>query len=201
MDHYTKEKIIEGIRKEDDKIIFYIYEKCFKQIKHLIKINNGDDNDTKDIFQEAMMIIFAKIKNNELNFECSFSTYIYSVCRLLWLKELEKRRRRCEKFFEGDNYIDVDNDVIELFEKNERRKLYLKHFNELSEACQKLLTLFLNGVPIKEITKIMGYSSDQHTKNRRYRCKKTLIDKIRSNPEYTELKNEKYRDDNEVPRW
>jgi hypothetical protein len=42
------------------------------------------------------------------------------------------------------------------------------------------LRYFIEGMSIAEITRKMGYKSSQHTKNRRYRCKLSLIKLIKS---------------------
>jgi hypothetical protein len=81
----------------------------------------------------------------------------------------------------------LTEDVYEIHEYNERMFLYRSHFNRLSEKCKKILSLFLDGHTVKEITVIMGYGNDQHTKNRRYRCKKSLINSIRTTFGYKEL--------------
>jgi len=201
MNNSSTEKIVQGIKEQNEKIFLLIYQKYFPHTRSLVKLNKGCDSDAEDIFQEALIIVYTKIKNGDLKLKCSFSTYLYSVSRFLWLKELEKRKRRNVTSYQEMPYIELDNDIIERCVENERRKLYLKHFYQLSEACQRLLTLFIQGISIKEITAIMGYSTDQHTKNRRYRCKKSLIDKIRNDPDYRELKNEKYKENSKIPRW
>ena len=45
---------------------------------------------------------------------------------------------------------------------------------------KKVLRYFIEGMSIAEITRKMGYKSEQHTKNRRYRCKLSLIKQIKS---------------------
>lgn len=163
--------------------------------------NNGNEEDARDIFQETLIILYRKIRENNLKLVCSLGTFIYSISRLLWLKELETRKKRKEDFIELDTYSTLDGNIIELAQKNERLRLYREHFEKLSEDCKKILSMFLNKVPIPEITGIMGFSSDQHTKNRRYRCKKFLITRIRNSIQYQELKNEKSTNDREIPRW
>lgn len=201
---YSNEEIIEGILKQSNKVLSYVYESSFRSIRQLVITNNGNVNDAEDIFQDALILIFDKIRNNNLNLNCAFKTYLYSVCRIIWLKELDRRKRKDETIigeFTGNEIVDVDNDIIELYIKNERLTLYRSIFNDLTEDCRKVLSMFLNKISIKEITDTMNYSSDQHTKNRRYRCKKSLIEKIKSNPKYNELRYDNNGDDREIPRW
>lgn len=93
-----------------------------------------------------------------------------------------------------DDFIDVAGDTTEIYERNERLYLYRKVFEKLSDNCKKVLTLYNEGRSIREITRIMGYNSEQHTKNRCYRCKLALIKMIKATYGYQELKYEEFED-------
>jgi hypothetical protein len=79
-----------------------------------------------------------------------------------------------------EDYTDPDSSVLDIAELNERMRIYREQFEKLSADCRKVLSLFLEGITITEITRIMGYRSEQHTRNRRYRCKLSLIKRIRA---------------------
>jgi RNA polymerase sigma factor (sigma-70 family) len=200
---YTDSELVQGIIDEDNDVLLYLYETNFRSVKHYINSNRGNNQDADDIIQETVIILYKKFKENDFTLSCSVNTFFYAVAKNLWLKELEKKRRN-NILHEDDSNIEgiqLSNDTIELIEKNEKLKLYRKHFEKLSEDCKKIIKLFLNNISIKEITKIMGYSSIQHTKNRRYRCKKSLIKKIKNCPQYKELGYETDKEDNTIPRW
>jgi len=183
----TKEKIIEGITHGDHEVLKLVYRENFKIIRHLVTSNNGNVTDAKDIFQETMVVLYRKIRENNLEITSSLNTYIYAVARILWLKELTLRKKYSEVYDTEDNFISKIPNIVDLIEKNERLRLFRDKFEELSEDCKKVIRMFLNKIPVKDITKIMGYSSEQHTKNRHYRCKKSLITKIKGNNKYKEL--------------
>ena len=88
---YTEREIIDGIIAENDDVLLYIYKNSFRPVRHLITTNSGNEEDARDIFQEALVILYKKLKSNNLRLYCSVSTFIYSIARLLWLKELKKR--------------------------------------------------------------------------------------------------------------
>jgi len=190
MIHYTKERIIEGLHNKEDDIINYVYKTSFPVIERLVINNNGTDEDVKDIFQEALIITYNKILNTGLTLTCSFNSYLYSICRRLWLKVLEKRRTQIETITNCDEFIDEN----EFDEKLERKKLeiYEFHFNKLSKDCQKILNFHFSRIPIAEIMKKMEYNSEQHTMDRKYRCKKSLFKRIENDPKFKEIKNELY---------
>jgi RNA polymerase sigma factor (sigma-70 family) len=161
-------------------ILSEYYVLYYENIRRFVLYNNGTDEDAKDLFQEVLLVIFQKARNGQLELTCSLGTFIYSVSRLLWLKELEKRKRMSHKLVDIEGYIDTDADIIKWSEYNERLFIYRRVFDELSKDCRRVLSLFLEGLSVAKITKIMGYKSEQHTKNRRYRCKMFLVNKIKN---------------------
>jgi RNA polymerase sigma factor (sigma-70 family) len=176
----SESALLEGIKKHDNNVLSYIYKKNFETIRNLIRKNNGNDEDAQDIFQEAIIIIYKKIKEEELELSCSFSTYLYSVCKLLWLKQLEKKRIRAESFTNGEEIDEITSVIGHNLETNDEYKLYQKHFNKLNKDCQKVLRLFLEKVPLKEVAEIMGYKTEQYAKKRKFECKKKLIESIKN---------------------
>ncbi len=187
MINYTKEEIVRGILKNDRLVLQYVYKKYFNRIKYYIKKNRGVDEDVYDVFQEAIIIIYRRLKANDLVLtDCSFETYLFAVCRLLWLKQLDSKKRHKLEYYENEEDIDeVDtSDLVEEVEKNERYRLYQKHFIKLNEDCQKVLQLYLKKVSLKEIAEIMGYKSEIYAKKRKFQCKEYLVNSIKQDLEY-----------------
>lgn len=187
---YSDDQILKGILRHDNIILQYIYKQHYYSINYFIKKNQGSDDDASDVFQEAIIIIYRKIKDNDLVItKSSFKGYLFAVCRLLWLKQLEKRRIEREKINDTLPYQEdlYDDNLNSLIEKNERYGLYQKHFATLSTDCQKLLQLFFDKVPLKEIAKIMGYKSEKYAKKRKFKCKELLINRIKQDAEFEKI--------------
>lgn len=187
---YSDEQILKGILRHDNLILQYIYKQYYYNINYFIRKNQGSEDDASDIFQEAIIIIYRKIKENDLIFEkSSFKGYLFSVCRFLWLKQLEKRRMEKEKLNDSLPYQEdlYDDNFNELVSKNERYGLYQKHFGTLSTDCQKLMQLFFEKVSLKDIAKIMGYKSEKYAKKRKFKCKELLISRIKQDAEFKKI--------------
>jgi RNA polymerase sigma factor (sigma-70 family) len=199
--NYSEKELVRGIINENNDVILYIYNNSFRPVRNMITRNSGSEEDARDIFQDSLIILYKKLKARSLKLRCSVSTFLYSIARLLWLKELRARGMGSERIDDYDGCPDEENNITRIYEENERLKFYRRIFDQLSEDCRKILKMVMNSYTIAEITSIMGYSSEQHTKNRRYRCKKALINRIIQSPEYYELKNEVHNIDREIPRW
>jgi RNA polymerase sigma factor (sigma-70 family) len=171
----------------DSTLITRIYDLYLDNVKKFVLNNQGSLDDAMDLFQDVICVLYQKAGNKNFILSCSLKTYILSIARTLWLKSLKDRKKgplilqsSAEDFYTDDFY--------EIYEYNERMFLYRSHFAKLSEKCRRILTLFLEGRSVKEITEAMGYRSEQHTKNRRYRCKKSLISNIRETLAFNKLR-------------
>jgi len=190
MASYTTEELLRGILRNNSLILRHIYKAYFHTIYSFVTNNKGGSDEANDIFQEAIIVIYRKIKeDNLLLSNSSFETYLFSVCRLLWLKQLQYRKESIVTSEDIDPYSDqiFEDDLSELIQKNERYKLFQDHFQKLGKDCQKILQLFFEKVAIKQITEIMGYVSDSYTKKRKHQCKEYLVKSIKQDNEFKKL--------------
>jgi len=192
---YSDQELLEGIIDGDPQVLKLIYTENFPGIRHYVFLNSGNEDDAKDIFQESLILLYNKIKSPDFILSSSLETYLYSICRFVWLKELSSRKKYVIIENEDLSIISDEKEIIEILERNERLSLYREKYKELSDDCKRVLKMFLNNIPTKEITQAMGYRSDQHTKNRRFRCKKSLINKIQECDKFKELGNGKTKTD------
>jgi len=186
---YSSLDLLNGILRNDTIILQHIYKNFYSSINFFIKKNSGDDDDANDIFQEAIIIIYRKLKANDLVLDCTFETYLYSVCRFLWLKQLDKRRLEKEKIKDNHEYNDdiYDDGLEKVADLNERYRLYQKHFANLGSDCQKILQLYFDKVPLRNIAQIMGFKSEKYAKKRKFKCNEYLIKSIKQDFEYKKI--------------
>ena len=187
MEEYPDAGIIEGIKHADRKVLEYIYTRYFGKIERFLLGKGGNPEHIKDVFQEAMIVVCQKVQDGGLILTCSFSTYLFAVCKNIWRHDLRRHRyqpvedSKLEQLSE-DPETGSDEEMQEKL-----RALYLHHFSKLSEDCQELLRLHFNRVPLDEIQRIFGYSSEHYTSDRKYRCKKSLYRRILNDPKYKEI--------------
>ena len=186
MKRFSDEDIIRGLRKRDNQVIQYIYAKNFDAISQLILNNNGSEDDAEDVFQESLIVIFRKLRD-EPDFELtsSFATYIYSIARLYWLKKLRETRKMevTELKREMEEYIEFE-EPPPIADKDLRMAIYMRNLELIPEDCQKILTLTAQDVSAKEIAERLGFRSDTYVRKRRHFCKEFLVNRIKEDAEY-----------------
>lgn len=188
MKDYSSIEIIRGIARRKERIINHVYKTCYPDVRKLILTNGGSEYDAEDIFQETMLKIYQKITDHGLELSCKFKTYLYSVSRFLWLQELEKRKSSLKRQDNVDLIID-ENERVNTGE-DDKLRIYEAHFTELSKECQKVLNMYFQRASMEEICVAMGYKNVQIAKDKKYRCKKTLMTRIYNNPEFKQLQDE-----------
>jgi RNA polymerase sigma factor (sigma-70 family) len=189
MIHYSDEAILEGLRLRSDYIINFTYKEFYPLIKFLVTGNGGADEDAEDIFQDGIVTLYNKISSNQLTLTSSFKTYIYSVCRNLWLQKLNARKAIFEKLSDVEEYIDLPKDMLTKasIEETEMQRIIQTHFLTMPDDCQKVLRLFIQKVPLQQIAGIMGFKTEHYTKTRKNLCKENLKTRIANDPRSTKF--------------
>jgi RNA polymerase sigma factor (sigma-70 family) len=188
---FSVEEIIEGIKARDNCVLQYVYKNHYPSIHHFIISNSGSPEDAKDIFQESIIVIFRKIKEQEhFLLNSSFKTFIYSIARNLWLKHLRAIRYEGLKIKDQQQYIELKDEPFKVSNEDLKMSLYQKYFKQLPEDCQNILKLTARDVPQKEIAQAMNLKSENYVKKRKHNCKEKLIEMIKQDPRYPDLWDE-----------
>ncbi|MEM9548060.1 MAG: sigma-70 family RNA polymerase sigma factor [Bacteroidota bacterium] len=183
----TKDQFFEGVSNGDREVIQQIYEKYFGKIESFVKKNNGSLEEAKDVFQDALMTVYVKSKNEDLKqLDCSFYTFLYAVCRNLWLKKLRKKKIELRTNTMESN-LDLTVEIEESIAKRERWQFYKEKFNLLKEPCQKILKLFFEKYNFSEISEKLGLGSANYAKKKKYFCKKQLMELMMKDKRFKEL--------------
>ena len=180
-------QIIEGIRNRDNKVLTSVYKEIFPVVRYYVINNGGNQEDAKDVFQESIIIAYKQISQNNFELKSGFDSYLYGISRLVWLKILRNKsihKRNIDKIEETELSYDISDTIIE---EDLELRLYRKHLLRLGSECQKLLKLISENVPYPKIAEEMGYKSEKIVRNKKYKCKETLIKMIKSDPEYKNL--------------
>lgn len=179
---------IEGIRTSDPAILNRIYQEFFPRIAHAIRQNSGGDDDARDVFQDALIVLFKKSSDPDFTLNSSFFTYLYAVARNLWLKRLRKKDRDWVTIDREVEFIDdsprmLDEELI----REAQYQLYRRKLTELGDQCRELMLLSLGGMRVSEIVAKMNFSSEGYARKRKFKCKEQLIRLVRNDPQFARL--------------
>ena len=177
---------IDGIRIGDKRILDEIYKKFYSRTQYMVIRNSGTEEDARDLFQEALIAVYDRINGRPLELTCKFSTFLYSICRNLWLKQLRKRNVHFIDVtgVDAEDAFPVEDELDEVTLWHDRYQLYMRKFAEIGEQCRKLLQRFMQGADMKTIAAEFGFASESYAKKRKFKCKEQLIQRITEDVDY-----------------
>ena len=171
----TDSEIVLGILNNSEIVLKRLYTTYFPMILQLIINNSGNEDDAKDIYQEAIIVLYNKIKSGEFELSSKLKTYIYSVCRRLWLKRLSQMNRYGGDIRDFEEYLPVDDEV----EKHNDRDIQFNKMEAalqlLGEPCKTIIEdFYINNRSMQEICESFGYTNADNAKTQKYKCLQRL---------------------------
>jgi RNA polymerase sigma factor (sigma-70 family) len=167
----NEQALLKGLAANDRKAIETIYQNHYSMIQTLVINNSGTSDDARDIFQEAIIVLYEKAKSGSFELHAQLKTYIYAVCRRLWLKRLLVSQRFSGDLANAPETIATDDD-IEIYEtRTEDFELMDRALQHLGEPCKELLeSYYMRKKNMSEIAREFGYTNADNAKNQKYKC-------------------------------
>jgi RNA polymerase sigma factor (sigma-70 family) len=168
---FNEQLLLKGLANNDSRAVETIYKENFNVILAFILNNNGSADDARDIFQEAMIALYEKAQLESFVLTCKIQTYVYSICRRLWLKKLQQNGRYLYQVEGMKETVAVDEDVEEHERKNAEYAIMDRALNSLGEPCKSLLeAYYLQKKDMQQIAKEFKYTNADNAKNQKYKC-------------------------------
>jgi RNA polymerase sigma factor (sigma-70 family) len=167
----TEQQLLEGLGLNDRKAIETIYKQHYNMVQALILNNSGYPDDARDVFQEAMIVLYEKVKSGSFELNCQLKTYLYSVCRRLWLKRLGQLQRSFSEVENLHDTVPVEDELERHEQRNRDFQVMEQSLNSLGEPCRSLLkAYYLEMKNMVEIACEFGYTNADNAKNQKYKC-------------------------------
>ena len=135
----TDDALIAAIRSGDERALAHLYRLHWPMVSHFVLQNSGSEDDAQDIYQEGVMVFYEKVRDGSLELSCQIKTYLYAVCRRLWLKRLTGKSRFGVRLLDDEEHgpylhTGAEDDLLAAEEQDRR-------FATMSEALITLLRL------------------------------------------------------------
>jgi RNA polymerase sigma factor (sigma-70 family) len=167
----NEQVLLRGLAANDRKAIETIYRAYYSMVQTLVINNSGTSDDARDIFQEAIIVLYEKAKSGSFELHAQLKTYIYAVCRRLWLKKLAFYKRFSGDLANAPETIATEDD-LEIYEHRTKDfEMMEQALQHLGEPCKELLeSYYIRKKNMSEIAKEFGYTNADNAKNQKYKC-------------------------------
>jgi RNA polymerase sigma factor (sigma-70 family) len=171
----TDREVVLGILNNSEEALNKLYTGYFPMILQFILNNNGDEDDAKDVYQEGIIVLYNKIKSGNFELSSKLKTYIYSVCRRIWLKKLSQQSKKSNDVTDFDDLISVEEDVEQHEEKDRQFDKMQSALIHLGEPCKTIIQdFYINNLSMQDISEKFGYTNTDNAKTQKYKCLQRL---------------------------
>lgn len=164
--------VLSADKKKRAEALQYLYDNCFPKVATYIKSNSGSEDEAKDLFQDAIAVVYKNLLEGKFRGESAITSYTYAVARNLWLQQIRKRKIVTTPI-ENDQLRDEHDDEV-------NANLIRQVLGRMDVECRSLLIGFYFGESsMKELAEQFGLSSTQVARTKKLRCMKKLGEIIR----------------------
>lgn len=184
-----QDDIVEGILRNDPGTIKSIYHDQYGKISAMVNNFNYINLTPEDVFQEGLTRAVINIRKGVFKGDSSFSTYLYSICRNLCLKEYNRSKLTTSNEA-GEVKEEIEDDYFDSVQ------LILKLKDKLDDNCKAIINLrFGIGVSESDNTGIVRFEtiaakldiSADNARQRFGRCFSKLKKLVAGEPMFNEL--------------
>lgn len=183
---YSDAKIIETLvstKMEEKHVIQYLIDENRGKIASYVMSNGGGKDDAESVLIEGVTNLILNVRNGKFNGDSTLSTYLYAICRGIWLKSLRKEKRFTDFNVDESTLIDDDSPLLAVSEEELQTEVD-QLLSKIGEACRKVLKLWAQQYSMAEIANSMNYKNAQISMNKKNRCLGKLKAIVKENREY-----------------
>ena len=171
----SEEALLEGLRQDDERAFAQAYRENWELILRFLLKNQGTRQDAEDIYQEAFLNFCEKLRNDPtFQLTCQIRTYLYAICRHMWLYRLRKHRNVF--------VVDVDDPVLEGelervtvgtedSESLPDEPVLLQAIDQLGDPCRTVLIgFYYKKLSMEEIARVVGRKDAANAKILKFKC-------------------------------
>ena len=168
--HQSNSDIFTDLKGENNYAFGELYKIHFAMVNRFVANNNGTKTDAEDIFQDTMLVLVEKLRQDNFYLTASIKTYIMAIAKNLWLKKLRAPSRETE-FTDLHNNQFYEAITLSIEEEKSYMDKLENYISKITDHCNRLIhDMFFKNKPIEEIQKEYGYSTRQNAINQKYKC-------------------------------
>lgn len=171
----TDREVVLGILNNSVEALNKLYAAYFPMVLQFILNNNGDEDDAKDVYQEAIIVLYNKVKSGSFELSSKLKTYIYSVSRRIWLKKLAQQSKKTNNIADFEDILAVEEDLEQHEQKDMQFDKMKTALDSLGEPCKTIIQdFYIHDQSMQEICEKFGYTNTDNAKTQKYKCLQRL---------------------------
>ena len=174
----SEDELIIGLQARSEEAFHCLYFHCFHLCKNFILTNGGTEEDAKDLFQDAIMVLLDEAKLNKFLAykKAKISTFLITIFRYKWFNHMRAGKKMKILDIEDTLKDHASEDLIEILAEPiiDYEKIYKECMKTIGDICQKVILMALmERKSEQEIATLFDWTVD-YVKVRRFRCMQSL---------------------------
>lgn len=162
--------ILFDLKGENNNSFGQLYKEYFGMVNQFINNNNGRTDDAEDIFQDTMIVLLEKLRQDNFQLTASIKTYIMAIAKNLWLKRLRTSKKEIEFTSSFDDFFFEEINLAIDQEKTYFDRLQ-NLLHRITEHCQGMIyDIFFKEKSIEQIQNEYGYSTKHNAQSQKHKC-------------------------------
>lgn len=173
---YTDLDYIEGLRQNNDVVLRALYKKFYTVVLKYVVNNSGNSDAAEDVYQETIIVLYENVQKPGFQLNCQLQTFIYSIAKRLWLKQLRNQNHLARlNGSDDEDLVDVSGEIAEHLKKEADIEKMNKSLDQLGEPCRTLLKdFYVYRLSMDDISEKFGYTNADNAKTQKYKCLQRL---------------------------
>jgi len=174
-------KLLDALRNGDNEALVELFRQNRRPVTSLVTRNQGSEDDAEDVLQEAVVVLWQRVRSGSFEYQSKLSTFIYATAKNIWFRRLAHQRRELPGTEDTFDIASGDTTPLEELEENERVLAVQKAMEQIGNPCRDLLLLFYwEERSMEEIAMKLGFANADTVKSKKYQCKKSLEHLVRN---------------------
>lgn len=173
---YSDLDFIQGLKNNNDVVLRALYKKYYNIVLKYVVNNSGNSELAADVYQETIIVLYETVQKPEFVLNCQLQTFIFSIAKRLWLKQLRKSGQITRfKDDEKDDVVDVSEEISDHLQKESDIEKMTSCMENLGEPCKTILKdFYVYKLSMDEISEKFGYTNSDNAKTQKYKCLQRL---------------------------
>lgn len=150
-----------------------LYKKAFPAVARHVARMDGTIDEAQDIFQDALVIYYEKLRSAPANIRVSEKAYLLGIAKHLWNHAYKTGSR---------NQPLNDADFEAIADEQPASKRLMHYLETAGQKCMELLkAYYYDYLPAGDVAALFGYSGVRSATVAKYKCLEKVRDTVKQN--------------------
>ncbi len=159
-----------------EKAFEQLYQEAFPSVARFVSRMGGSFHDAKDIFQDALIVLYEKVVDDEVTIKVSVPAYVLGIAKHLWGRKFRKDQKNIP-------LDDMEKDIAipeDFYAPQDYSHQLLQYLEMAGKKCMEMLQGFYYlKMSMKDIAHSFGFGSVRSATVQKYKCLEKVRQKVK----------------------